>query len=107
MDPWGREKMNRSEAQRRYNNLIQYQIRPMLNNRGMTEVARVNVLKRVVQTAHRIKYESSVTAGAGAREELVDLISHYLHPDHPAGEELRDWVKRSIRSFGASIDSEE
>lgn len=102
-DPWGGEKMSRSEAQRRYQNLIEYQLRPMLGNRGMTDDARVGVLKRIVREASRFKYESGAVAGSGAREEVSDLLKGYLHPDHWAGEELRDWAKRAIRAFGASL----
>jgi hypothetical protein len=107
VDPWATEKMSRSEAQRRYQNLIEYQLRPMLNNRSMTDDARVGVLKRLVREAGRFKYEAGVVAGAGSREEILDLLKPYLRPDHWAGEELRDWVKRAIRSFGASLDSDE
>lgn len=102
-DPWGGEKMSRSEAQRRYQNLIEYQLRPMLGNRGMTDDARIGVLKRIVREASRFKYESGAVAGSGAREEVTDLLKGYLHPDHWAGEELRDWAKRAIRAFGASL----
>ena len=106
-DAWGQEMMGRSEAQRRYNNLIQYQIRPMLANRGMSDEARVIILKRVVQIAHRVKYESGATAGSGAREEMMDLLTPLLKPESPAGEEYRDWIKRAIRSFGAAVATEE
>jgi len=107
VDPWAREKMSRSEAQRRYNNVIQYQIRPMLNNRSMSDDARVQILKRAVREASRFRYEAGTVAGSGAREEVVELLGPYLHPEHWAGEELRDWVKRTIRAFGATFGSEE
>lgn len=107
VDPWSTEKMSRSDAQRRYHNLIQYQLRPMLANRGMTEHARVQVLKRIVREASRFKYESGVVAGSGSREEMVDLLADYFKPEHPAGEELKDWIKRAVRAFGATIDTEE
>jgi hypothetical protein len=97
--------MSRSEAQRRYQNLIEYQLRPMLNNRGMGDDARIGVLKRIVREASRFKYESGAVAGGGAREEVTDLLKPYLHPEHWAGEELREWVKRAIRAFGATIAS--
>jgi hypothetical protein len=106
-DPWATEKMSRSEAQRRYQNLIEYQLRPMLNSRSLTDDARVQILKRMVREAGRFKYEAGVVAGAGAREEVLDLMKPYLHPEHWAGEELRDWVKRTIRAFGASLDSQD
>ena len=104
-DPWATEKMTRSEAARRYQNLIQYQLRPMLANRSMTDDARIGVLKRIIREAGRFKYESGAVANSGSREELVDLLADYMRPDHWAGEELRDWVKRAIRSFGATIES--
>ena len=106
-DPWASEKMTRSEAARRYQNLIQYQLRPMMGNRSMTDDARIGVLKRIVREAGRFKYESGAVAGSGSREEIVDLLSEYLKPEHWAGEELRDWVKRAIRAFGATIESGE
>lgn len=107
VDPWATEKMSRSEAQRRYVNVITYQIRPMLANRSLSEDARVQVLKRAVREANRFRYESGTVAGGGAREEVVEILSPYLHPEHPAGEELRDWVKRTIRAFGASFGNED
>jgi hypothetical protein len=106
-DPWGGEKMSRSEAQRRYQNLIEYQLRPMIGNRSMTDDARIGVLKRMVREASRFKYESGAVAGSGAREEVSDLLKAYLRPDHWAGEELRDWAKRAIRAFGATLDDGE
>jgi len=104
-DPWGGEKMSRSDAQRRYNNLITYQLRPMLGNRSMTEDARVGALKRIVREASRFKYESGVVAGAGAREEVVDLLRDTFRPDSTHSEEYRDWVKRVIRAFGANLET--
>ena len=92
---------------RRYHNLVEYQLRPMLNQRNMPETTRIQVLKRIVQQAGRFKYESGVVAGSGTREELFDLLTPYLRPEAPTGEEYRDWIKRAIRSFGASIESEE
>lgn len=106
-DPWATEKMSRSDAQRRYSNLIQYQIRPMLMDRRMSDENRVNVLKRVIRVAHRFRYESGIVAQGGTREELVDLLGHYLHPDHPASEELKEYVTRTIRAFGASLETED
>jgi hypothetical protein len=106
VDPWAREKMTRSEAQRRYQNLVQYQLRPMLNNRSMTDDARVNVLKRIVREASRFKYEAGVVAGAGTREEVMDLIGSHLLPEHPGGDEYKDWIKRAIRAFGATVEED-
>ena len=106
-DPWAGEKMSRSEAQRRYQNLIEYQLRPMIGNRGLTDDARIGVLKRIVREASRFKWESGAVAGSGAREEVMDVLKGYLHPEHWAGEELREWVKRAIRAFGATIDNED
>jgi len=106
-DPWAGESISRSEAQRRYNNLLTYQLRPMLGNRSMTDEARVNVLKRLVREASRVKYESSVVPGSGIREEIVELVAPYFKPEHPAGEELRDWMMRAVRAFGANIEKAE
>jgi hypothetical protein len=106
-DPWAGEKMTRSDAARRYQNLIQYQLRPMLNDRRMSDDARIQILKRIVREASRFKYESGMVANAGTREEVVDLLVDYLKPEHWAGEDLRDWVKRTIRAFGATIDTSE
>jgi hypothetical protein len=104
-DPWAGEPMSRSEAQRRYNNLVLYQLRPMLANRKLAELERIGVLKRLVREAGRFKYESGVVAGAGTREEIVDLLTPHLKPEYEATEEYRDWVKRAIRAFGATIES--
>ena len=107
VDPWAREKMTRAEAQRRYNNLVLYQLRPMLMDRRLSDEARIGVLKRIIREASRFKYESGVVAGAGTREEIVDLLTRYLKEDSPWGDELQDWVKRTIRSFGANLETEE
>ncbi|MFN3652900.1 MAG: hypothetical protein ACK47B_25255 [Armatimonadota bacterium] len=104
-DPWAGERISRSEVQRRYNNLIQYQLRPMMAQRNMSDDARINVLKRIVRECSRFKYDSGAVAGGGSREEVVDLLTPWLKPEHPSGEELKDWVKRTIRAFGASIES--
>ena len=107
VDPWAREKMTRSDAARRYNNLIQYQLRPMLFDRRMSDENRIDVLKRIVREASRFKYESGVVAGAGAREEVVELTAHMLKVEHPWGEEVKDWIKRTIRAFGATIEADD
>jgi hypothetical protein len=104
-DPWATEKLSRSEAQRRYNNLVIYQLRPMLGNRSMTSEAKVNVMKRMVREAGRIKYESGVVSGSGVREEVVELFEPLLKPESGVSEEMRDWIKRTIRAFGASIET--
>jgi len=104
VDPWAGEPMSRSEAARRYQALIQYQLRPMLANKRMADDQRINVFKRMVREAARFKYESGVVAGAGSREELVDLLQEYFKEESPWGEELRDWAKRALRAFGASIE---
>jgi len=106
-DPWAGEAMSRSEAQRRYNNLVMYQLRPMLSNRSMNDDARIGVLKRIVREASRFKYESGSVAGGGTREEIMDLLTPYLKPESPWGEELRDWVKRTVRAFGATTGSDD
>lgn len=99
--------MSRSDAQRRYANLVTYQLRPMLSDRRLEDEGRISVLKRIVQSAHRFRYEAGVVAGMGTREEVVDLLKHFLKPDHPSGEELKDWIKRTCRAFGASLDTDE
>jgi hypothetical protein len=96
--------MSRSEAQRRYMNILHYQIRPMLIDRSKSEDDKVLILKRVVREAHRIKYQSGAVAGSGAREELVVLLEPFLKASSGASEELQDWVKRAIRSYGATIE---
>lgn len=106
-DPWAGEQMSRSDAQRRYNNLVVYQLRPMLMNRSLNDIQKVVQLKRVVSNAHRFKYESGVVAGAGTREEVVDLLKPFLHPEHPAGEELKDWITRTMRAFGATVETDD
>jgi len=106
-DPWAREKMTRSDAQRRYQNLLQYQLRPMLANRSMDDEARIGIMKRIVREASRFKYEAGVVAGTGIREDVYDLLIRHLSPDHPGGEEYKDWVKRTIRAFGASVEADD
>jgi len=106
-DPWAGEKMSRSDAQRKYSNIIQYQLRPMLGNRSLSEDGRVQVLKRIIREAARTRYESGVVPGSGTREEMQDLLRDFFKPDHPAGEELKDWVKRALRAFGASFEAED
>jgi hypothetical protein len=103
-DPWAGEKMTRSDAGRRYANLITYQLRPMLADRRLDDEGRIAILKRIIAQANRFRYESGVVAGAGSREEVQDLLMPFFHPEHPAGEELRDWIKRVIRAFGAAVD---
>lgn len=107
VDPWATEKMSRSEAARRYQALIQYQLRPMLANRRMTDDERITVFKRMVREAGRFKYESGMVANAGTREELVDLLVDYFKEESTWGEDLRDWAKRAMRAFGATIEGTE
>jgi hypothetical protein len=99
--------MSRSEAQRRYMNMIHYQIRPMLIDRTKTDEQRVTILKRIVRDAHRIKYQSGAVAGSGAREELFELLGPWLKPNAGVSEELRDWAGRALRSYGATVESED
>lgn len=106
-DPWAREKMTRSDAQRRYHNLVEYQIRPMIADRKRSDYERTLVLKRVTSLAHRFRYESGVVAGPGTREEVVELLGPYLNPEAGYSEELRDWVKRTIQAFGATPPGED
>ena len=107
VDPWATEKMSRSDAQRRYNNLITYQLRPMVNDRKMSDTDRINALKRMVREASRFKYESGAVAGSGAREEVVELLAPYFKAESPVGDEVRDWCIRCIRSFGASFGNQD
>jgi two-component sensor histidine kinase len=99
--------MSRSEAQRRYQNIIHYQIRPMLGDRSKSDDDKVIILKRVVREAHRIKYQAGAVAGSGAREEIFDLLTPLLKATAGTSEELQDWVKRAIRSYGAAIGEED
>jgi hypothetical protein len=107
VDPWAGEQMNRSDAQRRYNNLVQYQLRPMLLDRRLSNEERVSILKRIVNTAGRFRYESGVVAGGGTREEVLELCLEWLKPEHAGNDEVKDWIKRTIRAFGASIATDE
>lgn len=104
-DPWAGEAMSRSDAQRRYNNLIQYQLRPMLNDRRLSDDERVQVLKRIVASVHRFRFESGAVPGGGTREEITDLLSHFLKPESEASVELKDWVKRTIRGYGGTLEN--
>lgn len=106
-DPWAGNPMTRSEANRRYQNLIEYHIRPMLADRRMDDEARINRLKRVIRDAGRYRYESGVVAGPGTREEVLDLFKPAFKADSGVSEELKDWYKRTIRSFGANLESDE
>jgi hypothetical protein len=106
-DPWAGEKMSRSDAHRRYVNLIVYQLRPMIADRRLNDDMRMQVLKRIVREASRFKYESGMVAGSGAREEVVEVLTPYLKPEHPSGPELKEWCVRAIRAFGANIATDE
>jgi hypothetical protein len=106
-DPWAGEQMSRSDAQRRYFNLVLYQLRPMVYDRRLTDDQRIQILKRIIQRASRFRYESGVVAGGGTREEVADLLSVYLKPDAPTSEELREWIKRTVRAFGGTLENVE
>src|SRR5262249_54548036 len=95
--------MTRSEAQRAYQNLIQYRVRPLLIDRSKDDEDKTQVMKRLVREANRIRYESGAAAGQGTREELVDLLGPLANPGSGHSEELVDWVKRAIRAFGATL----
>jgi hypothetical protein len=95
------DQMNRSEAQRRYQNLIQYRIRPMLTDRGKSDADRVMIMKRICREANLIRSASGAVAGPGTREEIVDLLVPLLDKDRDTSDELRDWIGRAFRSFGA------
>ncbi len=106
-DPWAGEPMSRSDAQRRYSNLVQYQLRPMImNDRRLGDAERVSALKRITNSAHRFRYESGVVAQSGTREEVIELLLPYLKPEAEYSDEVRDWVKRAIRAFGGSLASD-
>lgn len=96
--------MNRSEASRRYQNLITYQLRPMMTNRGASEEERINVLKRLIRQATLIRANSGAVAGGGTREEVVDLLSPWMKPESGFSDELKGWVVRLFRAFGASYE---
>src|SRR5262245_49168214 len=94
--------MSRSEAQRRYQNLIHYRIRPMLVDRSKSDADRVLIIKRICREANNIRAEALAPAGPGTREELVDILSPLLRkPDSEVSEEFKGWIKRCFRIFGA------
>jgi hypothetical protein len=97
--------MSRSEAQRRYQNLITYRIRPMLMDRSKDDEDRTIEMKRLVRECHAVRYESGAVPGSGTREEIVDLLSPFIKAESTHSEELMDWVKRVIRAFGATFDN--
>ncbi len=105
VDPWAGEKMSRSDAQRKYASLIQYQVRPMVGNRSLSDDARIQVIKRVIREAHRTRYESGAVPQTGSREEITDLLRDYLKPEHWASEELKSWIVRVLRAYGALIET--
>lgn len=105
-NPWEGEKMSRSDAQRRYSNLVTYQLRPMVNDKKKSDDERVQILKRICQQAYRFRYESGVVAQGGTREEVLDLLSDFFKPDRVVGDELKDWLKRCVRAFGATMSEE-
>ena len=98
--------MSRSDAQRRYANLVTYQLRPMVYDKKKSDDERVQILKRICQNAYRYRYEAGVVAQGGTREEVMDLLQDYFKPDREVSDELKDWLKRCIRAFGASLESE-
>jgi hypothetical protein len=105
-DPWVGEKMSRSDAQRRYANLVTYQLRPMVYDKKKSDDERVQILKRICQNAYRYRYEAGVVAQGGTREEVMDLLQDYFKPDREVSDELKDWLKRCVRAFGASLEAE-
>lgn len=98
---YNQDTMSRSEAQRRYQNLITYRIRPLLQDRSRSEADKISLMKRVYREANNIRAEAQAPAGPGTREELVDLMAPILKPMSTASEEYKDWIKRVFRSFGA------
>ena len=106
-DTGGEMMMSRSEAGRRYTNLIHYQIRPFLANTRLSEEEKVTQLKRLVRMVTRVRVESGSVAGGGPREEVLELFGSWLKPDSPHSEEVRDWVMRLMRAYGVTIDTGE
>lgn len=103
----GGEMMTRSEAARRYTNLIHYQLRPFLANTRLSEEEKVTQLKRLVRMVTRVRVESGSVAGGGPREEVLELIGPWLRPEAPHNEEVKDWVMRLMRAYGVTIDNGE
>jgi hypothetical protein len=99
--------MGRSEAQRRYQNLITYRIRPLLSDRSKDDDDKTQEMKRLVRECNSIRYESGAVAGSGVREEVSDLLMPLIKPEAGHSEELVDWIKRVIRAFGAAIERPE
>jgi hypothetical protein len=104
---YNRDQMNRSEAQRRFANLIHYRVRPLLADRSKSDADRVIMMKRLVREANSIRVESGAVAGLGTREEIIELLLPWLKPDAPTSEELRNWIVRVFRAFGASYETED
>src|SRR5437763_15624961 len=102
---YNRDQMNRSEAQRRYGNLIQYRVRPLLADRSKSDADRVIMMKRLVREANNIRIESGAVAGMGSREEIMELLTPWLKPEAPTSEDLRNWIVRVFRDFGASLET--
>lgn len=96
--------MNRSEAQRRYQNMITYQLRPMLADRSASEETKISIIKRLIRQATLIRANSGAVAGGGTREEVVDLLSPVFKPDSDASIEYKDWIIRFFRALGASYE---
>jgi hypothetical protein len=101
---YARDQMSRSEAQRRYQNLIHYRIRPMLIDRSRSDSDRILLMKRICREAGNIRAEAMSPAGMGTREELVEILSPLLKPESPASEELKSWIVRCFRVFGAGYE---
>ena len=104
---YNRDQMNRSEAQRRYANLVQYRVRPLLSDRSKGDSDRTLMMKRIVREANNIRSESGAVAGTGAREEIMELLLPWLKPEAPTSEDLRNWVVRVFRAFGANYETED
>ena len=104
---YNRDQMNRSEAQRRFTNIIHYRVRPLLADRSKSDADRTIMMKRIVREANNIRTESGAVAGPGSREEIMDLLLPWLKPDAPTSEELRSWVVRVFRAFGANYETDD
>jgi hypothetical protein len=106
-DPWAGEKMSRSDAQRRYQNLVTYQLRPMITIKKMSDDNRIQAIKRIIREASRFRYESGVVPQSGIREEVTDLCAPYFKLGAETSEELAGWLIRMMRSFGCNPTTED
>jgi hypothetical protein len=104
---YAREQMSRSEAQRRYSNLLTYRLRPLLSDRSKSNEDKILMLKRLCREAGNIRAEAMAPAGPGAREEVVELLAPLLKPTAGTPDEMKEWIFRLFRSFGAGYEGSE